>query len=45
MISRDLRDHLQCCIRNVMGSSALVVPSRDHASPIQGQGSLAVDSY
>jgi hypothetical protein len=45
MSSRNLRDHLQRCIWNVMGSSSMVVPSRDHAPPIQGQGSIVVDSY
>jgi hypothetical protein len=43
--SCDLRDHLQRCIWDVMGSSPLVVPSRDHAPPIPGQGSLIVDRY
>jgi hypothetical protein len=43
--SRNLRHHLQRCIWNVMGSSPLVVSSRDHAPPIPGQGSFAVDRY
>jgi hypothetical protein len=43
--SCDLRDHLQCRIWDVMGSSPLVVPSRDHAPPIPGQGSFIVDRY
>jgi hypothetical protein len=43
--SCDLRDHLQCCIWDVMGSSPMVVPSRDHAPPIPGQGSIIVDRY
>jgi len=40
-----LRHHLQRCIWDVMGSSSLVVPSRDHAAPIPGQGSLIIDRY
>ena len=43
--SGHLRDHLQRCIRDVMGSSSMVVPSRDHAPPIQSQGSIIVDRY
>jgi len=40
-----LRYHLQCCLWNVMGSSPMALPSRDHAPTIQGQGSLTVDRY
>ena len=43
--SCNMRDHLQRRIRYVMGSSTLVVPSRDHAPPIPGQGSFIVDRY
>jgi len=43
--SGHLRDHLQRCIWDVMGSSPLVVSSRDHAPSIQGQGSIIVDRY
>jgi hypothetical protein len=43
--SGNLCHHLQCCLWNVMGSSSMVVSSRDHAPPIQGQGSLVVDRY
>ena len=44
-VSGHLRDHLQCCFRDVMGSSSMVVPSRDHAPPIQSQGSIVVDRH
>jgi hypothetical protein len=43
--SCNLRDNLQRCIWDVMGSSPMVVPSRDHAPSIPSQGSLIVDSY
>lgn len=44
-ISRGLCHHLQRSFRNVMGSSALVIPSRDHAFAIQSEGCLLVDCY
>jgi hypothetical protein len=43
--SCNLCDHLQRCIWDVMGSSPLVVSSRDHAPPIPGQGSFIVDRH
>jgi len=43
--SGHLRDYLQCCIWDVMGSSSLAVPSRDHAAPIPSQGSFVVHRY